>query len=139
MEWEEQTYGTRLAHIVRSRPDLMEIRYKPGVTLDLAGVREIHEVRQRIFGDRPYASISIIPDDVDFELAVTQQDHYAANRGRDPLIAWAVVARSSTLDMIAKLYFSYYPQMFRVLTTTNEAEARAWINAQLDSSRKNTG
>jgi hypothetical protein len=136
---EEQTAETRLAHIVRVRPDLMEIRYKPGVTMDMAGVKEIHETRKRLFGDHPYASLSLIPDDVDFELAITQQDHYAVNRPKDPLLAWAVVARGAMLDMIAKLYFSYFPQTFPVLTTNDEAEARAWIAAQLDRSAKSAG
>ncbi|MFZ1688265.1 MAG: hypothetical protein WAU70_12620 [Flavobacteriales bacterium] len=139
MEREERTYETRIALIVQTRHNLMEIRYKPGVTMDMAGVKEIHETRARIFGDRPYASISIIPDDVDFELGITQRDHYSEKRGNDPLLAWAVVARGSMLDMIAKLYFSYFPQTFPVLTTTDEAEARAWIEGQLDRDMKSAG
>ena len=43
------------------------------------------------------------------------------------------------LDMIAKLYFSYYPQTFPVFTTTDEAEGRAWIEAQLDRDVKSAG
>jgi hypothetical protein len=138
-DWEEQAVETRLARIVRTRRDLMEIRYKPGVTMDIAGVKEIHGVRKHLFGDQPHASISLIPDDVDFELAVTQQDHYSANRSSDPLFASAVVARGSLLDMIAKLYFSYFPQTFPVLTTNDEVEARAWIAAQLDRNTRSAG
>ena len=132
LTFEEEQYETSIATIVRTRPDLMEIRYKPGCTMDMAGVKEIHEVRARIFGNRPYASLSLIPEDVDFQLDITQKDHYATDRSADPLVAWAVVSRGAMLEMIAKLYFSYFPQTFPVLTTNDEAEARAWIEAQLD-------
>jgi hypothetical protein len=137
--FEERSFETSIATIVQTRPDLMEIRYKPGCTMDLAGVKEIHEVRVCIFSNRPYASLSLIPEDVDFQLAITQQDHYSASRGNDGLIAWATVARGAMLDMIAKLYFSYFPQTFPVLATANEKEARAWIEAQLDQNAKRAG
>lgn len=127
----ENTYKTRLAHIIQVRHDLMEIRYMPGVTMDMAGVKEIHEVRKRLFGDRPYANISIIPDDVTFERAITEQDHYAAERGVDPLLAWAVVACGAIAEFVASKYFSRFPQGFPVLTTQDEDEARAWIRAFL--------
>ncbi len=137
--FEEDSYETSIATIVRTRPDLMEIRYKPGCTLDMAGVKEIHEVRARVFGERPYASLSLIPEDVDFQLDITQQDHYIAKRKSDPLVAWAVVSRGPMLEMISKLYFSYFPQTFPVLTTADEQEAREWIEAQLDRNAKRAG
>ena len=137
--FEEERYETSIATIVRTRPDLMEIRYKPGSTMDMAGVKEIHEVRKRIFGNSPYGSLSLIPEDVDFQLSITQQDHYSNARGNDPLVAWAVVSRGSMLEMIAKLYFSYFPQTFPVLTTANEREARAWLDTQLDKRAQQAG
>ncbi len=137
--FEEERFETSIATIVRTRPNLMEVRYKPGCTMDMDGVKEIHEVRARVFGSRPYASLSLIPEDVDFRLDITQKDHYSVNRSNDPLGAWAVVSRGAMLDMIAKLYFSYFPQTFPVLTTSNEEEARAWIDAQLDKSAMQAG
>src|SRR5690242_2941515 len=77
---EEATYETRIAHLVRTRPDLVEIRMKHGSTMDMAGVREVYEQRQRIFGDQPHASLVIIPDDADIELAITKVDHYSTTR-----------------------------------------------------------
>ncbi|HMC96261.1 MAG TPA: hypothetical protein VKG92_01280 [Flavobacteriales bacterium] len=139
ISFEAERFETSIATIVRTRPDMMEIRYKPGSTMDMAGVKEIHEVRARIFGDRPYASLSLIPEDVDFQLDITLRDHYSTSRGNDGLVAWATVARGAMLDMIAKLYFSYFPQTFPVLTTANEQEARVWIEAQLDKNAKSTG
>lgn len=136
--FEERRFETRVATIVQRRPDLMEIHYRSGCTLDMPGVREIHEVRARIF-DRPYGSISLIPDDVDFQLDITLEDHYSNLRGKDLLVAWAVVARGTMLEMIAKLYFSYFPQTFPVLASNNEQEVRAWMDMQLDKGAQQAG
>jgi hypothetical protein len=131
MEWKEETYGTRIADLVRTGKDLVEIRFKPNATLDMAGVREVYDARLKIFGEQPHASIVIIPENADLELAITKVDHYSATRAHDPLVAMAVVAEGAMIDMVSKLYFSYYPQNFPVRTSSDLSEARKWIEAQL--------
>lgn len=123
--------------MIHAQPQLLEIRFKPGANLDLAAVKEINELRKSIFGNQPYASICILPDDVTFEMAITQLDHYATDRPSDPLIAWAVVGCGAAQEMVARNYFAQFPQTFPVLTTQDEDEARAWIAAQLDRSARN--
>jgi hypothetical protein len=130
MDWTGIIYRTRLAHILQPRPDLLEIRYKPGITLNMAGVIEIHDLRVRLFGDRPYVNISILPDDVQFEAAVLEQDHYASTRYTDNLRAWAVVACSAVGEQVAHMYFARFPQGFPVITTQDEEAARAWALQQ---------
>lgn len=139
MEWKEEHYDTRIAQLIRTRQDLIEIRFKSGSTLDMDGVKEVHATRLRIFGDQPHASIVVIPDDADLELAITKVDHYSATRTSDPLTAMVVVAHSAMIDMVAKLYFSYYPQTFPVFATSDETEARKWVEAQLDKNSKQAG
>jgi hypothetical protein len=129
---EERMLATRVADVVLARPDLIEIRFKSGMMLDMAAIRELTEARMQLIGNKPHASLSLMPDDVDFELAVTKVDHYAISRASDPLLAVAVVARGPMLDLVARLYFSYFPQAFPVLTTSDEHEARAWIDARLE-------
>jgi hypothetical protein len=128
----EITHRTSVAHIIQVGRDLLEVRYKPGILLDLAAVKEIHEVRLRLFGDQPYANISILPDDIEFDPAILKVDHYQESRPRDPLIAWAVVACGAVAEIVAREYFSRFPQDFPVFTCMEEAEARAWIKEQLN-------
>ena len=45
-------------------------------------------------------------------------------------VAQAVVTRTNMIEMVLKLYFSYYPLLTRLLVTDKEAEARAWLDAQ---------
>jgi hypothetical protein len=139
MEWKNEISETRIAQLVRTGRNLVEIRFKPGSTMDMAGVREVYEARVKMFGDQPHASIVIIPDDVDIELGITKVDHYSATRSSDPLVAMAVVAEAAMIDMVAKLYFSYFPQSFPVLTTSDAAEARSWAEAQLEKKSKQAG
>jgi len=42
-----------------------------------------------------------------------------------------VVCHANMIQMLVKIYFSYFPQMQRIHITDNEAEARAWLEEQL--------
>jgi hypothetical protein len=138
MDWTGLIYRTRLAHMIQLRPDLLEIRYKPGIIMDMDGVKEIHAMRVRLFGDRPYVNISILPDDVKFDAAIMEQDHYAPTRPMDGLHAWAVVACGAVGEHVARLYFAQFPQHFPILVTHDEGKARAWALDQLERMAKNT-
>jgi len=75
--------------------------------------------------------LSIIPKDMDFDVNVTNVDHFAPERGQDTLSAVAVVVADNMAEMVSKLYFSYFPQVFRTKVTDNEEEARAWLEVQM--------
>ena len=123
---------TRLAHLIRVRPELVEIRYKAGSTLGGQALAEVQEARRELMGERPYATLTIIPEDVDFQLDSMNKDHAAVDRTQGLLIATAVVCRANMIQMLTKLYFSYFPQMHRILVTDNEAEGRTWVTTQLE-------
>ena len=36
------------------------------------------------------------------------------------------------IELLTKLYFSYFPQLHRVLVTDNEDAARTWLDVQLE-------
>ena len=121
---------TTLALVVRVREDLLEIRFKEGIKMDLAGLEEITTARRTLFPTPSrLGCISLIPESADFHLSASHVDHFA--HPHDGLIALAVVARGATLEMMTKLYFSYFPQRFQVLATNNEGEARQWMEQQL--------
>ena len=127
---------TAIAHLRRVRPDLVEIRYDRGCTLGGPELAETQEARRRLMGEGPYATLTIIPEDVDFQLAAMNTDHAAADRSQGRLVATAVVCRASMIEMLVKLYFSYFPQLHRIRVTDDEAEARAWVEAQLEESAR---
>jgi hypothetical protein len=127
---------TAIALLTRVRPDLVEIRYDAGTTLAGADLAEAQEARRALMGDRPYATLTIVPEDVDFQLGSMNMDHAAVDRTQGLLIATAVVCRANMIEMLVKLYFSYFPQLHRVHVTDNEAEARAWVEAQLEENAK---
>jgi len=123
---------TSIARLVRVRPDLVEIHYDPGCTLTLPHMGEVQEARRELMGTRPYGMITIIPEDVDYQLPAMDKDHLAEDRTQGQLVATAVVARANMIEMLVKLYFSYFPQMHRIHVTADEVEARAWLETQLE-------
>ncbi|HRH68648.1 MAG TPA: hypothetical protein PLB89_03985 [Flavobacteriales bacterium] len=132
MTFEPREYRTTIARLVRVRPDALEIHYDAGCSMTVETVTEVQEMRRHIMGDAHYGTLTFIPEDVDFQMNTMKVDHAAADRSEARIMASAVVATTNMLEMLVKLYFSYYPTMSRVLVTDNEAEARAWLNAQLE-------
>jgi SpoVK/Ycf46/Vps4 family AAA+-type ATPase len=47
------------------------------------------------------------------------------------IVATAVVCHANMIEMLVKLYFSYFPQLHRIKVTDKEDEARTWLDAQL--------
>lgn len=132
MTLEPREYETSIATIVVINRELVEIHYKPGIVFAPKSVAEVQEKRREVMGNRPYATLTLIPDDVDFNLETMRKDQGEADRTQSQLLASAVVASSSMIEMLTKLYFSYYPQLHRILVTDNEQDAREWLDVQLD-------
>ncbi len=121
---------TRLAEMRMVAPGFLEQRFHHEAKLDLAGFMENKQARFELIGDEPYLMLSVMPPDVDFEVRITTSDHFAPERGKDPLMALAVVAQDNVAEMVTKLYFSYFPQLFRIRIFTDEEEARTWLLEQ---------
>lgn len=131
MTTEIQERQVRIAHLVRVRPDLIEVRYYPGCVLNATGLEDVRKARQELMGAALYGMLSIIPEDSDFELAAMHQDHLASDRKEGNMKAIALVTHATMMEMVLKLYFSYYPQLARLLVTDTETEARAWLETQM--------
>ena len=125
-----------IAHLIRIRPDLIEVRYANGCLLNTKGLEEVRQARQELMGTTPYGMLSFIPEDADFDLAAMHRDHLASDRNEGDLKAIALVTAANMMEMMLKLYFSYYPQLARILVTDKEAEARAWLMGQLEEVAK---
>lgn len=108
-------------------PGLIEQRFRNDVTVDRTGFEENRIARLELAGDGSYVMLSVLPEGLDFKLEVTTNDHFEPERGDTGLRALAVVALDSMGEAIAKLYFSYFPQVFATRIFTSEAEARTWL------------
>jgi hypothetical protein len=73
--------------------------------------------------------LTVFPDAVDVNLAVTTTDHSEPERGKSGLIALTVVARDSMGETMAKPYFSYFQPHFPARVFQTKAEARDWLKA----------
>jgi len=132
MTFEPREYRTTIATLSRQRPDLLEIHYDAGATLTIATMTEVQEMRRLIMEQAQYGMLTIVPEDVDFQMNTMKVDHLAADRSQAQVMATAVVAKANMVEMLVKLYFSYYPALHRILVTDNESEARTWLNVQLE-------
>lgn len=121
---------TSIAQLTRVRPDHLEVTYHPGCKLTTASLREVREARRDLMGSSPYIMFSHLPDDIDFELGAMNVDHLADDRRDGNFLAIALVTGTNMIEMILKLYFSYYPLLTRLLVTDKEQEARAWVHRQ---------
>lgn len=131
MTLEPREFDTAIATLIVINKDLVEIHYKPGILFDPKSVAEVQMKRRELMGSRPYSTLTLIPEDVDFSLETMRQDQGQADRTQSQLLASAVVCRSNMIEMLTKLYFSYYPQLHRILVTDKEQQARDWLEQQL--------
>lgn len=127
---------TAIARLTRLRADLVEVHYFPGCTLSTIALAEVARARRELMGAHPYAMLSVLPPDVDFELNAMNVDHLREDREEGLLLAIAVVVSANMIEMVRKLYFSYYPWLRRILVTDKMDEARGWIE---DQSRNSDG
>lgn len=122
-----RTIETRLATMTMVEPGLLEQRFRPNVRIDLPGFQENKVARFELSGDQPCAMLSVFPYDIDFDVRITSSDHFAPERGRETLTALAVVAHDSMVEMVSRLYFSYFPQDFTIRIFNNEENALNWL------------
>lgn len=132
MTLEPREHHTSIATIIVVSKDLVEIHYHAGIVFSNAAVTEVQMKRREVMGNRPYATLTIIPEDVDFNLDVMSTDQGRADRTQSQLLATAVVAKASMIQMLTKLYFSYFPQLHRIYVTDDEKAARVWLTRQME-------
>ncbi len=131
MPFTARSIETRIATITLVAPGFLEQRYHPGERIDLAGFAENKRARFALAEGRPCVMLSIIPSDMDFDMNVTGVDHFGPERDQDSLRALAVVVHDSMAEMVTKLFFTYFPTVFRARVFGEEAEARRWLQQQL--------
>ena len=112
-------------------PHLVEIHYDAGAVFRAADVATVQAKRRELMGKRPHGTLTIIPEEVDYSMDAMNRDQGDPDRTESQVIATAVVAKASMIEMLTRLYLSYFPQLQKTFVTTDEAAARTWIAEQL--------
>lgn len=121
---------TRLATMSLMEPGFIEQRFHEGVKLDRAGFEENRAVRHALAGSEPYVMLSIIPEEIDFELNIVSTDHFGAEEEIAGLTALAVVAHGQLVQGVTAIFFKYFPPQFPARIFSAEAPAREWLMEQ---------
>ena len=127
---------TEHAWFTRAASDLLEIRLKPGIRIDVACVADIMRERVRLCGTDASCVLVLVPPDAELDIAVIGVDHYRANGSSEGLRAVAIVSEALMMETMARLYAAYFPPMFRLEIFNQEADAREWMNEQLAELRQ---
>ena len=128
---ETQQVETDLAVIARTGPNLVETHIKAGARITTDGLRENFRERRALCGDVPHVMLTMLPADATFDMNVMRSDMFKHDDLRANIRAIAVVAPSAMAEMVMKLYFGHFPQVFRTQVFSREVEARTWLVEQL--------
>lgn len=125
-------HHTSIATLKVVSPQLIEIHYDEHIVFHVKAVAEVQAKRRELMGTRAYATLTIIPESVDFHLDAMATDQGKVDRVDGQLLASAIVAKANLIQRLTDLYFTYFPQLLRLLVTHDEQEARAWMALQLE-------
>lgn len=128
-----QLIETRLATLEQVSEDLLEVRFKPGVKLDRAGILEVLQERKRLCRPGGHHVLAVFPPDGDFEMEVMTMDHYLHSGMRDCTRSLALAANGAMNERMVSLYFAYFPQPFDARVFMDEEEARGWLLESIGS------
>ena len=122
---------TDLALLIRSAPDLLEVHFKPDVTINSAGIQRILQMRQKLTpAQQPARVLIVLPEQPDFDVDMITTDQYRPYPVEDFTRAVAWVVHNDLGDRITRLYFAYFPPPVPTQVFRTEVEARSWMNTQ---------
>ncbi len=117
---------TPLATVQWTAADRMEVRFKPRETFTVAGIQEMMQARQKLGEAGPHRVLVVMPDYVEFDMAMITTDHYTAVPQPNTLaVAW--VTQNERNATFTRLYLGYFPPPFPSEVFLHEADGRAWL------------
>lgn len=118
---------TATATVERVSPELIEVRFKPDVKLDVRGLGEIVNAKRTLCGADSPDVLAVTPPELDFDLNVLSVDHGKAHGGCSTR-RLAFAGQSALNERLASLYFSYFPRQYETRVFLEETEARHWLD-----------
>lgn len=131
-----RTSETEHARFTLAERDLLEVRLRAGVHINIALIAAVMRERIRLCGTGPLCIMVLVPVDAELDIAVMGLDHYKVNESAEGIRAVAIASGALSLATMARLYAAYYPPTFRLEVFGLEVEARTWIGEQLELLRQ---
>ena len=122
-----QLIDTRQATVERVSKRLIEVRFKPDVTLDAEGIGEVMRAKRDLGEGQVYDVLALLPPDMDLEIKVISIDHHALSGGCENSRRLALAAQSRMNQKLAEIHFRYHPRPYETAVFMNEGEARTWL------------
>ena len=122
---------TRLATIVRRPNGLVETRFRQEALIDEEGMRENIRTRRELCADVPHALLTVVPPDAQFATAVMSADLFPSKDDRARIKAIALVTADGVPGLMARLYFSCFPEVATTRVFSEEAPALNWLEQHL--------
>ena len=122
---------TRTATLELVSDALVEVRFKPDVKLDVAGMSEIVQAKRTLIAGKKIDVLAVLPPEIDFELNVLSVDHAAEHGGCGTGGRLALAAQSAFNERISNIYFRYHPRETSTGIFISEADARKWLDTKL--------
>ncbi len=116
---------TRLATLEWHTKNILLIRFKRELPMDLAGVEEVLSERVRMCSGCKVGVLVVLPEDMDADIRVSVTDHGVWVD--DITFAEATVGPLVYQTRMADLYYAHFPQSFPTAIFTSEEEALAWL------------
>lgn len=121
--------GSAMVELVSD--ELVEVRFKPEVKLDVEGMGAIVAAKRDLIADRQVDILAILPPELDFELNVLSVDHHALGGGCGGAQRLALAAQSAFNLRITDIYFRYHPREHATRIFLTEEDARKWLTTKL--------
>lgn len=122
---------TAVATVHHTAPDRVEVRFKPGCTLTVAGITDIIRIREELGRTAPHKALIVFAnEETEFDMAMITKDHYSGVPAEQftQAVAWAT--RNEHNARFARLYFAYFPSPVPSAIFMDEEEARGWLDQQ---------
>ncbi|MBP6392018.1 MAG: hypothetical protein KA175_03960 [Flavobacteriales bacterium] len=131
MKGDPQLIDTRSATVELVSPELIEVRFKPEVKLDVQGLGEIVHAKNHLGQGLNPDVLAVAPPELDFELNVLHMDHAVGHGVKCNSNRLAFAAQSEMNERLASIYFSYHPRKEETAVFLQEKDARAWLVAKV--------
>lgn len=130
MEERKQEIETDHAWLERTG-DLVVQRWKPGITLDVATIRNTMLVRHEFFGGDPYVIIVVVPEGSRFAMSFLENNQYKGTDVETSIIGMVNVVEEDDVRAIVSLYYAQHPPRYAFAVVETMPIAMRWAKALL--------
>lgn len=121
---------TRAAVLELLDGQILVIRFRPGMPIDLQGITEVIEQRKSMSAGKRIATITVLPEDLDADVDVFVNDH--AEQVKEHTLAEVCVSANVHHRKLAELYYSNFPQPFATGVFASEKEAISCLRSIME-------